>query len=229
LRKDVLAFLAYLDENKVTGTQATGNLTRKAILEISARMVKPPVQPESADFRREEEVWPVYFIHLLAHSAGLVAGGQSQRWRTTPAYQEFLAAPSAIAQVYLLFAAWWLRTDWSVTYVLEMRGEVLDVFRQAAAALLLETPSGKTIPLDPFSDRLIETAGLSLAMPDSNEARRLLRLAVRWMVMAPLSAFRAVELAEADSLTASDPIWGKSFTFQVTPFGVGLLKTLKPV
>jgi hypothetical protein len=34
--------------------------------------------------RSEEHVWPLFFLHMLANTGGLVAGGQSRIWKVTP-------------------------------------------------------------------------------------------------------------------------------------------------
>jgi hypothetical protein len=51
LRQDMITLLTYLRENKVTGTQSTGNLPLKAVHEICGRFVKPPKLEESVGER----------------------------------------------------------------------------------------------------------------------------------------------------------------------------------
>ncbi|MEW5939286.1 MAG: plasmid pRiA4b ORF-3 family protein, partial [Chloroflexota bacterium] len=46
VRRDMVTFLSYLKENRVVGTQSTGNLPLKAIREICAKFVNPPVLDE---------------------------------------------------------------------------------------------------------------------------------------------------------------------------------------
>ncbi len=71
LRRDVIALLTYLRDNKVTGTQSTGNLPLKAVYEICARFVDPPQLEDAIGehvyrVRSETEVWPLHFRHVLA-------------------------------------------------------------------------------------------------------------------------------------------------------------------
>ena len=100
LRLDVVSFLVYLKENKVTGTQSTGNLPRKVVEAIAAHFVNPPeLETKIGDavfrFQNEAEVWPIYFLHVLAHAASLVSGGPNHRWVLTPIGEQFLTLPPA--------------------------------------------------------------------------------------------------------------------------------------
>ena len=80
LRRDMLTLLTYLRDQRVTGTQSTGNLPLKAVHAICAQFVHPPkLEDTIGDYvyrvRTETEVWPLHFVHVLASMAGLVAGG----------------------------------------------------------------------------------------------------------------------------------------------------------
>ena len=88
-RRDMVALLTYLRDNRVTGTQSTGNLTLKAVREVTARFVHPPeldhtIGDRTYKLRTEYDVWPLYFLHTLAHVGGLLDGGPSRQWRLTP-------------------------------------------------------------------------------------------------------------------------------------------------
>ncbi len=95
VRRDLVTFLSYLQENRVVGTQSTGNLPLKAVREICAKFVNPPV----LDFkignnvhklRSEDDVWQLIFLHMLANIGDLVTGGQSRVWKITPDGESFL-------------------------------------------------------------------------------------------------------------------------------------------
>jgi hypothetical protein len=109
LCKDMVTFLDFLKENKVTGTQSTGNFPRKAIEEITPRFVNPPpldtkIGNAVLRYRGEDDIWPIYFIHVLVQGAGLINGGPVRRWRLTQVGDLFLTLP-AIAKIRTLFAA----------------------------------------------------------------------------------------------------------------------------
>jgi hypothetical protein len=79
LRRDVITLLTYLRDNRVTGTQATGNLPLKAVREITRQFVEPPILEHRIGdqvfaVRSEMEVWPLQFVHVLAAIGGLVIG-----------------------------------------------------------------------------------------------------------------------------------------------------------
>ncbi|NIO70893.1 MAG: hypothetical protein GTN71_18125, partial [Anaerolineae bacterium] len=111
LRRDMVTLLTYLRDNRVTGTQSTGNLPLKAVREVTAHFVHPPqlestIGDRTRRVRSEDDVWPLYFLHTLAYVGGLLEGGPSRRWRLTPDGEKFLTASSPI-QVWILFAFWW--------------------------------------------------------------------------------------------------------------------------
>ncbi len=120
LRQDTVAFLLYLKENKVTGTQSAENLPRKAVEAVAARFVTPlaletRIGEAVFRFQNEADVRPVYFVHMLAQAASLASGGPGRRWRLTPTGEQFLALP-AVLQVWFLFAGWWFRANWLNAY-----------------------------------------------------------------------------------------------------------------
>jgi len=76
LRRDTVAMLTYLRDNKVTGTQSTGNFPLKAVEGIARLFVNPPILKTSTwRFRSEDDVWEVFFVHTLAAVNGLIKGG----------------------------------------------------------------------------------------------------------------------------------------------------------
>jgi hypothetical protein len=88
LRRDVVTLLSYLRDNKVTGTQSTGNFPLKAVHEICARFVDPPKLEDDGDYkyrvRSETEVWPLHFRHILAAVGGLITGGYEPALEADP-------------------------------------------------------------------------------------------------------------------------------------------------
>jgi hypothetical protein len=89
LRRDMVTLITYVRDNRVTGTQSTGNLPLKAVREVTARFVHPPVLETTVGdrtfrVRSEYEVWPLYFLHTLVDVGGLLVGGRARR--PTPAF-----------------------------------------------------------------------------------------------------------------------------------------------
>ena len=110
LRRDMLTLLTYLQENRVSGTQSTGNFPLKAVREICAGFVVPLKLEDRIGgtvfrARSELDAWPLLFLHTLAVAAGWLSGGPARRWRLTPAGERMLR-PAAPEQVWLMWATW---------------------------------------------------------------------------------------------------------------------------
>lgn len=231
LRRDMVTLLTYLRDNRVTGTQSTGNLPLKAVREVTARFVHPPqlertIGDHTYRLRSEDDVWPLSFLHTLAYVGGLLEGGPSRRWRLTPGGEKFLAASPPV-QVWLLLVTWWEQVDWLVAFPFTGMGESLPPhFTQITLTRLLSLPADKRIPFEPFADRLVRETGLKWTAPDMTHAQMLLHSAIQRMVIGILADFEVVEPEYQDK-----PLGRGTFqelvAFQITPFGKGLLEFLK--
>jgi hypothetical protein len=230
LRRDMVALLTYLRDNRVTGTQSTGNLTLKAVREVTARFVHPPqldttIGDRTYRLRTEYDVWPLYFLHTLAEVGGLVAGGPSRRWRLTSEGARFLSASPPV-QVWVLLIFWWKYVNWLIAYPFGRMDEDLPLrFEEITLTHLLSLPVDTRIPFEPFADELIQETGLACTVPDVAYARMVLHTAVSRMIVGILADFGALEREYQD-----EPL-GKGTTrdlvaFRVTPFGRDLLETL---
>jgi hypothetical protein len=231
VRQDALAFLAYLRDHKVTGTQATGNLPLKVAREIGALFVDPPsfedtIGERTYRVRSAEHVWPLYFVHVLASVGGLASGGRGRRWRLTPAGEAFAEALPA-AQVFHLLATWWTRANWMIAMGSWSVGESLSpAFAQLARLKLLALPAEGASPFAPFADDLIAAGGLVTSVEDPVWARDLLRASVERMVLHPLAQFGAAELDCRPRTRDGDHTFEKLGAFRVTRWGRRLLEAL---
>lgn len=231
LRRDTVTLLTYLRDNRVTGTQSTGNLPLKAVREVTARFVHPPqlertIGDHTYRLRSEDDVWPLSFLHTLAYVGGLLEGGPAQRWRLTPGGEKFLAASPSV-QVWLLLTTWWEQVDWLIAFPFTGMGESLPPrFTKITLAHLLSLPVNKRIPFESFADRLIRETGLKWTAPDMTHAQMSLRSAVRRMVIGILADFEVVEPEYQDK-----PLGKSTFqelvAFQITSFGKELLESLE--
>ncbi|MFQ6100303.1 MAG: hypothetical protein ACE5OS_03580 [Anaerolineae bacterium] len=231
LRRDMVTLLTYLRDNRVTGTQSTGNLPLKAVREATARFVDPPelertVGDHTFRVRSEDDVWPLSFLHTLAYVGGLLEGGPSRRWRLTSAGEKFLAAVPPL-QVWLTFSTWWQEVNWLIAYPFAGMGESLPPrFTEITLAHLLSLPANTRIPFEPFADRLIQETGLTWTAPDTTYARMLLQGAIRRMVIGILADFAVVE-PEFQDKPLGQGTTRELVAFQVTSFGRGLLRSLE--
>lgn len=231
LRRDTVSMLTYLRDNKVTGTQSTGNFPLKAVRGISSLFVSPPILETTVGkytwrFRSEDDVWEVYFVHTLAVVSGLIQGGRSRLWRLTEAGDSFLSASETI-QVWILHTAWWTQTDWMIAYhFLAFEEELLNDFKSSALEMLLDIPAEQRISFEPFADQLIQESGLYWPIEDQDSARSTLRTAVKRMVVQQLEEFGVLSAEYETEMLGKSKV-KKLKSFMITPFGQALLKTLK--
>ena len=231
LRQDAIAMLTYLRDNKVTGTQSTGNFNRKAVAEISARFVNPPSLEEKVGdrifrFQNEYAIWPVYFLHVLAEIGDLISGGPSRRWRLTNNGEAFLTAP-AVIQVWTLFIAWWYDTNWVIAFPYSGMADSLPYgFRDEVLVLLREVQTETAVEFEPFADRLVRATGLTWPVEDPKSAQDILRRAIRRMVIEPLSQFGILEPQYETKVTPYGWELEELHAFHLTRLGSGMLETL---
>ncbi len=101
LRRDMVTVLTYVRDHRVIGTQSTGNFPLKAVREMTARFVHPPpLETTTGDrtyrIRSAADVWPLYFLHILAQVGELLEGGPARRWRLTSFGEMFLTTPPLV-------------------------------------------------------------------------------------------------------------------------------------
>jgi len=227
----MVTLLTYLRDNQVRGTKSTGNLTLKAVREVTSCFVHPPqldrtIGDHTYRLRSEDDVWPLVFLHTVAYMGGLLGGGPSQLWELTSNGEVFLNAP-APAQVWIMFIAWWRQVNWTIAYPFAGLGEDLPPrFREITLAHLLALPVGTPVPFEPFADRLIEETGLTWTAPDMTSARILLHGAIHRMVIGVLISFEGVEREVEDRPLGAGTI-SELVAFQITPFGRGLLESVE--
>jgi len=230
LRRDMVTLLTYLRDNRVRGTTSTGNLTLKAVREVTARFVHPPqldhtIGDHTYRLRSEDDVWPLVFLHALAYMSGLLVGGPSRPWELTSNGAKFLNVPPPV-QVWMMFNTWWTQMDWIMAFPIGGLGEDLPPrFGEITLAHLLSLPVGTPVPFEPFADRLIQETGLTWRAPKATSPRTLLHGAIRRMVINVLTSFEGAEPEYRDKPLGAGTI-RELVAFQITPFGRGLLESV---
>jgi len=230
LRRDVVYLLTYLRDNRVTGTQSTGNLPLKAISEICAKFVNPPqlvivIGKYVHHLRSEFEVWPLYFRHVLVSVGGLVTGGPGRRWKLTPLGERFLAAPPTL-QVWLLLATWWIQTNWAIASPFDLRdGPSSLEFTRSALKHLLDIPAGEQASFAQFADLMIEDSRMVWPTENQDNAQSFLRSIIRGTVIDPLVEFGILQ-TEYETQTRHGEEFHELSSFRITPFGKGLLEAI---
>jgi len=232
VRRDMVTLLTYVRDNRITGTQSTGNLPLKVVRAVTARFVHPPeldstVGDHTYRLRSEADVWPLYFLHVLADVGELVDWGPARRWRITSDGELFLGATPPI-QVWVLFAFWWERINWLIAYPFDGMGESLPPrFRRITLAHLLSLPVDTRVPFGPFADKLIQETGLKWTAPDMSSAKMLLHGAIQRMVVEILADFEVVE-PEYQTRPLGKGTIQELVAFRITPFARGLLESIEP-
>jgi hypothetical protein len=227
LRRDMVTLLSFVRDSKVVGTQSTGNMPLKAVREVTARFVKPPELDTSIGdrvyrLRSEADVWPLYFLHILAEVGGLLAIAPARRWRLASEGEKLLGM-DPLLQVSFLLTVWWRQVNWLVAYPVGGMGDALpSSFERITLAHLRSNPAGAYIPFEAFADGLIESTELTWTAPDSSYDTMLLRGSIARIVIRVLVAFGAAERQYRE-----EPL-GKGTmsvldTFEITPFGKALL------
>ncbi len=230
LRRDMVTLLTYVRDNPVVGTQSTGNLPLKAVRDIAAQFAHPPNLEEKIGshtyrVRSEADLWPLYYLHILADVGGLAKSAPARRWRVTRQGDKFLAL-DPWAQVVHLLATWWDRVDWVVAYPYEGMGKGLPLYFSATAWEQLDNfPVKQRIDFEKFADHLIASTGMTWTVPNEDIARMALHGAIRRMVMSVLNDFGSVTLEYQDKPLGTGTI-RDLVAFQITPFGKQLLEAL---
>jgi hypothetical protein len=229
LRRDMVTLLTYVRDHKVVGTQSTGNMPLKMIREVTAQFVEPPVLDttigeHSYRLRTEYDVWPLYFLHILAEVGGLLEIAPARRWRFTPDTPRFLEMDALLQLSYLLYA-WWFQVNWLVAFPFEGMGEELpSSFTRATLARLRSFAMGTRVEFNRFADGLIAITGLTWSAPDSSGARMSLRASVERMVVRVLEDFGVVHSTYRPSPLHSS--LQDLDAFKVTPLGKALLDSV---
>ena len=227
LRRDVVTLITYIRDNKVTGTQSTGNLPLKVVREVCARFVIPPVLEDSFyTVRSEYDVWPLFFRHLLASVSGLVTGGPGRRWRLTLIGESFLVEPPAL-QVWRLCYTWCTRINWTIASMFDLGEELApSELVQFVFEHLLDLPVGDRVPFEQFTSQFFEKIGLTWPAEDEEFGRRVLDEYIEDIVIHPLAEFGVLQVSYIPHKFLG-PEFKEVSSFRVTPFGRGLLETIR--
>jgi hypothetical protein len=227
LRQDMVKLLSFVRDNRLVGTQSRGNLPLKAIREVTAQFVTPPqlettIGGQTFQLRSEEEVWPLYFLHILADVGGLVKAAPARRWQLTAQGKRFLETASLL-QVPFLLAVWWYKVNWLVAYPLAGMGDALPYFfSRATLAKLRMLSTGTYVSFSLFADELIGNTGLTWTAPDSRFATSALRGSIERMVIGVLDDFGAVKCRYRKEPLGKGTI-SRLTSFKITPWGAALL------
>jgi hypothetical protein len=233
LRQDMVTLLAFVRDTKVVGTQSTGNMPLKAIRDVTARFVDPPlldttIGDHTYRLRGEEEVWPLYFLHILANVGGLLKTDPARQWQLTTRGRAFLDARPMVQVPYLL-AVWWYRVNWLLAYPFDGMGDRLPPAFSYATLIALRTLRTATdVPFEEFADRLIGATELTWTAPHAHFAAMSLRSSIEHMVIDRLADFHALECTYEEEPLGKGTL-SNLVSFKITPWGEALLEALEQI
>jgi hypothetical protein len=230
LRRDIVTLLKYVRDSKVVGTQGSGNMPMKAVREVTACFINPPeleatIGEHTYRIRSEADLWPLYFLRIIAEVGSLITVAPVRRWRLTYKGVEFLDA-NPLLQVVSLLAIWWYEVNWLVAYPYTGMGEFLPpLFNMVTLDYLLSLPVGMKLYFKDFANELIEETGLSWTANNNAAAAILLRGSIARMVIHIIANFGLVEREYKEEQL------GKETTpmldsFEITPFGRAFLEAM---
>lgn len=226
-RQDMVTLLHYVQENKVVGTQSTGNMPLKAVREVTAQFVHPPqldfeVGDHTYRLRSARDVWDLYLLHALADVGGLLQTAPARRWRVTPLGEKFLNT-GPLLQATSLLATWWYQVNWLIAYPFVGMGEALPQgFQGVALQHLLSFPVETRIDYTDFADSLIKTTGLTWTT-SGEFVQSFLRSAVQRMIIRVVEDFQGIT-CEYTHKPLGSGIIPKLQVFEITPLGRVLLE-----
>lgn len=104
LRENMVIFLRFIQDNKIVGTQSTGNMPLKLIHHLLKEFVNPPkletrVGDKIYRVRSETEIWAIYFPHILADGGDLVYFSKGKQWKLKTQGEIFLKTPELICNL----------------------------------------------------------------------------------------------------------------------------------
>jgi len=226
LCRDVIVLLTYLRDNRVTGTPSTGNLPLKAVNEICAQFVNPPVLEtrigeQVYPARSETDVWPLHFRHILVSLGQLATGGMGRRWKLTPRGEHFLTE-TALQQVWRLIMTWWIKVNWAIAVPYLDDEDLPDGYSRLALEQLLDLPARKPVAFEQFANQMIKKAGMVWDSQNKDNARRVLHGVIERTLINPLADFGVLHKEYAPYELLGEEFQHLS-SFQITPFGKDLL------
>lgn len=233
-RRDMMAMLTYLRDNKVTGTQSTGNFPLKAVAEICASFVTPhnlekELGKPLKKVRSEFEVRHLYLLHVLAEVCGLITGGPSRRWKLSYLAENFLNLPAEL-QIWLLAVNWWTTINWAIAAPHYLQHtEFPALFALTTLQHLLELPIEEPVDFKPFADELIKKSSLVWSIEDQKIARIILHRLIEKTVVAPQLNFGILEATYHPEDDEHEEILRLTDQIKISAFGHSLLKIIREV
>ncbi|MBW6473687.1 MAG: plasmid pRiA4b ORF-3 family protein [Anaerolineaceae bacterium] len=215
--------LSYLQENKVSGTSSTGNFSQKAVKDLVEKTgySHPLLNKDefSRLFKNENEVWAVYYIHLLAYWAELIDGGKGKLWKLTAKGENFLKIPPA-EQLYTLFSGWWFHGYWLVTSLRFTQIQYLPPeFPRFIHTIITSTLASQSIDFTDFCKKVLKGLGFITKSDPDDYKIRLLCDDLEAIIIKPLESFGFIVCKKDEKILLSSMRSRELDSFQLSDFG----------
>lgn len=229
LRRDMVALLTYLRDEKVTGTSSQGNLPLKAVHAVNERFVEPlELIHEWKDGtvskpRSSQEVWRVDFLQALVEVGKLASLKPGRLIRLTDEGRDFLESSPA-RQLVLLFHTWWWRINWLYAYHWRsFEEDVASLLPLLARQALSALPAGEWALIEKVVEHLMEVGELENYADTTN--RDVMTNALEKMVITVPADFGMFEV-KTRKRTIGTWSFDDAYRFRLTRLGEQLLDTL---
>ena len=184
---------------------------------------------EAFHIRSETELWPLYFLRIIAEVGGLLKPGSARLWRLTRNGDDFLDS-SPLLQLPYLLAIWWYKVNWLIAYSYTGMGDALpQFFNLYTLDELLVLPAETNISFEKFADALIDKTGLTWGTSDNSIAMSIsataLRGSISRMIIHILADFGAMKCEYLKEELGKGTI-SKLDAFKITPLGKALLEAV---
>lgn len=222
--------LTYLQDNKVSGTTSIGNFSQKAVKDLVEKTgySHPLLDKDefSRMFKNENEVWAVYYIHLLAYWAELIDGGKGKLWKLTDKGENFLKI-SAAEQLHTLFSGWWFHGYWLNTSLRFTRIQYLPPdFPRFIHTIITSTLASKSIDFTDFCKNVLKGLGL-FTQPDPADYKfRYLCDDLEAIIIEPMQSFGFIICKQEEKIFRGSIKSMELDRFQLSDFGREALRTI---
>jgi hypothetical protein len=222
--------LTYLRDNKVTGTSSTGNFPQKVVKDLVEKIgfTHPLLDKDefSRMFKNENDVWIIYFVHLLAFWAELIDGGKGKLWKLTAKGENFLKI-SPVEQLHTLFSGWWFHGYWLITRHRFTRIQYLPPdFPRFLHSVLTSTLTSKSMNFSDFCKKVLTALGYSVHPDAEDYEYRLLCDDLEEIVIKPMESFGFIICKQEEKILRSSIKSMELDSFQLSDCGREALRTI---
>ena len=231
LRKNVLVILKYLKNNRVVGTEGTGNFPVKAVREIYQKFENAPMptiilKQALQRIRSEDDVEQLAFVHHFAYISKLIDGGKKLPWALTPSGEQFLGY-TAVEQTIVLFLFWLLalgledkleNEDLSCGVPFDLHFSIIDS--------LFQQPVGVEMSYTQFWNSWANEHQFLASGIEMDQIETLFQTLITQTIMAPMIEFGAITGSIGNNLPLLNAEVDRN-TFHLTPLGKKLGEIVK--